>query len=66
MNDDAATGCLAVVGGLTLIGAFIAVVLFAATMEARAYNRVTGIEVTTWEAVRLELRVDGCEQLRSP
>lgn len=29
-----------------------------ASIEARAYNRVTGSDVTTWEAMFLRLRVD--------
>lgn len=31
----------------------------AASMEADAYNRVTGANVSTWDALFLELRVDG-------
>ena len=27
-------------------------------MEARAFNRITGSDVTTWEAVWVNLRVD--------
>ena len=30
---------------------------FRSSMEARAYNRVTGSNVTTWEAMWIELRV---------
>jgi hypothetical protein len=32
---------------------------FSASQEAAAYKRVTGIEVSTWDALFLELRVDG-------
>jgi len=32
--------------------------------EAKAYKKVTGIEVSTWDAMFLRLRVDGCEQIR--
>lgn len=28
-------------------------------MEAKAYNRVTGSNVTTWDAMWIELRVQG-------
>lgn len=28
------------------------------SMEASAYNRITGSDVTTWEAVWVQLRVD--------
>lgn len=31
-------------------------------MEARAYNRVTGGSVTTWDALWLDLRVVGTER----
>lgn len=29
--------------------------------EARAYERVTGKQVSTWDAMFLKLRVEGCE-----
>ena len=31
--------------------------VFSAYMEAKAYNRVTGAHVTTWDAMWVELRV---------
>lgn len=31
-------------------------------MEAKAYNRVTGANVTTWDAMWIELRVQGNDQ----
>lgn len=50
---------------LTNIAIIVAFVVGAALLavthshfEARAYNRVTGSDVTTWEAVWLNLRVD--------
>lgn len=32
--------------------------LFQASMEARTFNRITGQNVTAWEALWVELRVD--------
>lgn len=32
---------------------------FKSSMEAGSYNRITGGNVTTWEAMWVELRVDG-------
>ena len=40
------------VGGVT-----IGVWVFQSHMEAKAYNRVTGSDVTTWEAMWIQLRV---------
>jgi len=49
---------------ILLIGGWVfAIVLFwviGSSIEASAYERVAGIEVSTWEAMWLELRVDGC------
>lgn len=45
---------------------------FTAYYEAKAYNRITGSKVTTWEAVFVELRVIGeakpcpCETKEKP
>lgn len=36
----------------------------AAWLEARAYERVTGKTVSTWDALFLELRVDGVPEDR--
>lgn len=33
--------------------------VFTSSMEARAYNRVTGSDVSTWNAMWVTLRVDG-------
>lgn len=38
-------------GGLVLVGH--------AYLESRAYNRLTGAETTVWDALWLELRVQG-------
>ena len=35
---------------------------FRSSMEAKAYNRVTGSNVTTWEAMWIELRVQAGPQ----
>jgi hypothetical protein len=46
-----------IVGGLAL-----GIWIFASAMEARAYNRVTGANVSTWEAMWVELRVQGAPE----
>ena len=33
-------------------------VVFAAHQEAKTYKRLTGVEVTTWDAMWVQLRVD--------
>jgi hypothetical protein len=45
---------LATIVGVPLIAAYVS-----AYYEADAYNRVTGANVSTWDALFLELRVDG-------
>lgn len=47
---------IALVVAITLIVAIGEWVLMSA-MEAKAYNRATGAEVTTWDAMWIELRV---------
>lgn len=42
---------------LILLAPFIMIIR--SHMEAKAYNRLTGSDVTTWEAMWVELRVDG-------
>jgi hypothetical protein len=43
------------------IAAFaILVVWFAAAMEAGSYNKFCTTQVTTWDAVWLDLRIDEC------
>ena len=37
---------------------FIGLAWFSASVEAKTYNRITGSDVTTWEAMWIELRVD--------
>lgn len=45
----------------TVIAAFaVMVIWFAATMEARSYNKFCTTQVTTWDAVWLDLRIDEC------
>lgn len=44
---------LIVLGVLGIFGVW----WFGAAMEARAYNRATGADVTTWDAMWVELRV---------
>lgn len=37
-----------------------------ASLEAAAYNRATGSQVSTWDALWLELRVEGQAQGANP
>ncbi len=37
----------------------IATCIICSHYEAQAYNRITGADVTTWEAMWVHLRVDG-------
>lgn len=43
-----------------------AIAVFAAYNEARAYNRITGAHVTTWDAIFVELRIDNPPQHTPP
>lgn len=45
-----------IVGGAALL-LFLGIWVFASAMEARAYNNVTGGNVSTWDAMWIELRV---------
>lgn len=45
-----------VVGGAVLT-AFLGAWVFSSAMEASAYNTVTGADVSTWDAMWIELRV---------
>lgn len=49
---------IVMIGGWVI--AIVAFWVIGSTFEANAYERVAGIEVSTWEAMWLELRVDGC------
>ena len=44
-----------VFGSLLIVLGYI----WAAQKEAEAYNRITGSDVTAWDAMLLELRVNG-------
>lgn len=44
---------------VVMLAVAISFVLFSAWCEATAYNRVTGANVTTWDALFVELRIDG-------
>lgn len=39
---------------------FGVVMWFAASQEAKAFNRCTGSDVTTWEAVFANYRIESC------
>lgn len=44
--------------GLAWITFILSFIVMSAHFEARAYNRLTGSDVTTWEAIWVRLRVD--------
>lgn len=48
----------ALVTFVCIFAILLGVWVFRSHMEAKAYNRVTGADVTTWEAMWVELRVD--------
>lgn len=50
-------GCAAATVVCAIIGLIIAVHVVRSAMEARAYERVTGTSVSTWDAMFLDLRV---------
>lgn len=43
---------------VTAIAIALSIVVFSAKQEAEAYNRITGKNVSTWDAIFVELRVD--------
>ena len=55
MDDEAKFFGGAILVVLMLI---VALVWGGAVMEAKTYNRITGSDVTTWEALWIELRLD--------
>lgn len=55
--DTRAIGCLAVIAAVIFAVIVYALVWFPAQMESRTYNRLTGAETTTWDALWVELRV---------
>jgi hypothetical protein len=46
-----------VVTGLLVVALLIGLWVFLSAMEARAFNRCTGKNVSTWDAMWIELRV---------
>ena len=57
------------IGGLSIIEVivigFVVLMLFGGVFvqpyfEAQAYNRITGSNVSTWDAIWVQLRVNGC------
>ena len=48
---------LPLVGCILVIAAAIGLWVFASAMEARAYERITGKRVSTWDAMWVDLRV---------
>jgi len=46
------------VGGIALL---VAIVWFAAAQEAASYRKFCTADVTTWDAVWLDLRIDECD-----
>ena len=56
MDDDFKIGCALFVG---CIGLILVVVLFVAHQEAATFRKLTGrTDVTTWDALWVNLRVD--------
>ena len=53
-----------IIGGA--IGFMLGLWWVAAYMEASTYNRVTGANVSTWDALWIELRVQGGPTHREP
>jgi hypothetical protein len=45
---------------LVVLGAMITAVAVPPYFEAQSYNRLTGSNATYWDAVWVELRVQGC------
>jgi hypothetical protein len=52
-NDDLHKGCLAIL----ILAAIPLFFLWSAYNESRTYNRLTGAQTTTWDALFVELRV---------
>ena len=50
---------LGVAVAAVMLLAAVSIPVFFAWCEASAYNRVTGANVSTWDALFIELRVDG-------
>ena len=48
-----------VVAVVVFVGIALGVWVFASSMEASAFNRATGKTVSTWDAMWVELRVQG-------
>ena len=51
--------CLTIVALLLIAVMSIVIWTFQSKMEANAYNRITGSDVTTWEAMWVQLRIEG-------
>lgn len=55
-KSDSVLGCQAIILAAVL-AVILGVWIFASAMEARAYERITGKKVSTWDAMWVELRV---------
>lgn len=53
-------GTLFVILGVAVFGIFVQ-----PYFEAQAYNRITGSRVSMWDAMWVEMRVDGCNSQNS-
>lgn len=54
------SGCGCLIAGALFFAAVIATpTILAAFIEARAFNRATGHEISMWDAMFVELRVEG-------
>lgn len=55
-EEKAPFGCMVMLA-VAVIAFIVGIWIFASYMEARSYNRVTGENVSTWDAMWIELRV---------
>ena len=51
------SGCWAIAGTLTILVLVAALYVIKSAHEAKTFNRLTGSNVTTWDALWVELRV---------
>jgi len=59
MNDSESPGCLIVSTILTIVFLFF-IYYFLAHFEARSYRKFCDRDVTAWDAMFLDLRIDEC------
>ena len=63
LSEDAKLGCLFAFIAAAVIGTVLSAWVISSHYEAKAFNRVTGKNVATWDAMWIELRVqEGSQQ----